>query len=133
MKIKNVISIDTNPAVAMPVAWERVRFITHEIEMMLNLLTAGDSLRPGVVSPDLIAVLLDYLKEVEGLRSGGEMDETGSLADAVWRDYRTILERMSRIVPIMEQQLLSDRSRLAQEQKRLSSTAAWNSTAKLTR
>ncbi len=121
------------PAVPMPVAWERLRFINSELQMMLNLVTTEDSLRPGVTSPELIAVLLKYLAEVGDLRSSGQLDETGSLAEEVWCDYRASLERMQRVVPMMEQQLLNDRSRLAQEQSRIGLALAWNYTTKLTR
>jgi hypothetical protein len=117
----------------MPVAWERLQFINSELQMMLNLLTAEDSLRPGVTSPELIAVLMSYLEEVAALRSSGQLDEKGTLSDGVWCDYRASLERMRHIVPKMEQQLLNDRSRLAQEQSQIGRALAWNTTTKLTR
>ncbi len=126
-------SDDSLHASAMPASWERLRFINSEIQIMLHLLAAGDSLRPGVASPELIAVLLNYLGEVDGLRRSGQLDEVSSCSQAIWRDYRATLERMNRVIPKLEQQLQSDRSRLAQEQKQLSGASAWTSTTKLTR
>jgi hypothetical protein len=118
---------------ALSAAWERLRFINSEIQMMLHLLAVGDSLRPGVASPELVAMLLDYLKEVDGLRCSGQLDETSPPAEVVWRHYRATLERMSRVVPKLEQQLRNDRSRLAQEQGQLGRAYAWTSATKLTR
>ncbi len=121
------------PTIPMSAAWERLRFIDSEIHMMLNLLTAGDTLRPGVASPELITVLLNYLEEVDTLRQSGQLDESSPRADAVWRAYRATLERMNHVVPKMEQQLMNDRTRLAQEQSQLVRASAWNYTRKLTR
>ena len=100
---------------------------------MLDMLTDGDSLRPGVASPELIAVFMDYLEEVDRLRKAGELQETGPFPELVWRGYRAALERLRRIVPIMEQQLLSDRNLLSQEHNRLVGAMEWNAASKLTR
>lgn len=120
-------------AASPPTPWERLRFIISELQMTLDLLSTGDSLRPGVASPELIHLLLKYLKEVEGLRARGSLRDTGSAADAVWRDYRLALERMQRVLPKLEQQLRSDRSRLALEQSRLGRATSWLDATKLTR
>jgi len=40
------------------VAWERLQFISSELKLMLDMLTDGVSLRPGVASPELIAVFM---------------------------------------------------------------------------
>jgi len=123
-----------NPAMTAveSVAWSRVRFITDEIALMLNLLTVGGTLRPGVATPELIGVLLGYLKEVATFRASGEL-EASSLDAKVWQEYRSALELLRNILPKLEQQLKNDRSRLAHDQEQLSRAAAWTSTAKLTR
>ena len=113
-------------------AAERIRFITSEIQTMLRLLVAGDTLRPGVASAELIGVLLRYLVEADNLRLSGQLD-TIPPGDAMWRDYRAALESLSQLVPKMEQQLQNDRRRLAQEQDRLLRASAWSAAAKLTR
>ncbi len=114
-------------------AWERVQFIVSELQMTLHLLATGDTLRPGVASPELIAVLMTYLEEVSRLRRDGQLENTSLRAETFWRDYRATLEQMNRILPKIEHQLRDDRSRLTQEQDRLSRASAWNSAAKLTR
>jgi len=122
-----------NPAQFTP--WQRLRFITAEIGLILNLLMEGDTLRPGVATPELIGLLLGYLQEVADLRARGHLDASVALPeDAVsWQDYRAVLERLRRVMPNMEQQLRNDRARLAHEQQQLTRAADWTSTAKLTR
>jgi len=115
------------------VAWERLQFISSELKLMLDMLTDGVSLRPGVASPELIAVFMNYLEEVDGLRNAGELQETGPVPELAWQEYRGALERLRRIVPIMEQQLVSDRNRLSQERNRLVGAMEWNAASKLTR
>jgi len=102
---------------------------------MLNLLMEGDTLRPGVATPELIALLLGYLQEVAGLRARGHLEASGAMPakPALWQDYRTVLERLRRVMPNMEQQLRNDRARLAHDQEQLTRAEAWASTAKLTR
>jgi hypothetical protein len=118
-------------------AWERLRFINRDIQMMLHLLATGDSLRPGVASPELITVLLTYLGEVDGLRHSGLLDEdpaqASPLTDDIWRCYRATLKRLRLIVPQLEQQLRNDRTCLAQQQNQLGLASIWISAAKLTR
>ena len=123
-----------NPAMnaSESAAWLRVRFITDEIALMLNLLTVGGTLRPGVATPELICVLLGYLKEVATFRSNGEL-EASSLDAKIWHEYRAALELLRCVLPKMEQQLENDRSRLAHDQEQLSRASAWSSAAKLTR
>ena len=113
-------------------AWSRVRFITGEIALMLNLLTVGNTLRPGVATPELIGVLLGYLKEVATFRASGEL-AASSLDARLWQEYRAALELLRSILPKMEQQLQNDRSRLAHDQEQLSRASAWTSASKLTR
>ena len=116
-------------------AWARLRFITSEISLMLNLLMAGDALRPGVATPELIGLLLGYLQEVAVLRSSGHLDasETSEGYSEGWQEYRAVLEQLRRVMPNMEQQLRNDRTRLARDQEQLTRADAWTSTAKLTR
>jgi hypothetical protein len=121
------------PQMPSSVAWRRLRVVNGELQMTLQLLASGDALRPGVASPELIAMLTAYLEEVGQLRSSGQLGETGLQAEAEWRDYRTTLERLNRILPKIERQLQDDRSRLAQEQERLSRASAWTFASKLTR
>lgn len=113
-------------------AWSRVRFITDEIGLMLSLLTVGGTLRPGVATPELIAVLLGYLKEVASLRASCAL-EAISLDARVWQEYRTTLARLRSVLPNLERQLQDDRTRLARERDQLSRASNWFSTAKLTR
>ena len=123
--------------VQQSIAWGRLRFITSEISLMLNLLMAGPTLRPGVATPELIALLLGYLQEVAVLRSSGQLEASDGLLVAseseAWQGYRSVLEQLRRVMPTMEQQLRNDRTRLAHDQEQLSRADAWTSTAKLTR
>lgn len=117
------------------IAWGRLRFITSEIGVMLDLLMAGPTLRPGVATPELIALLLGYLQEVAALRSSGQLEASEAVlrASEAWQGYRSVLEQLRRVMPNMEQQLRNDRTRLAHDQEQLSRADAWTSTAKLTR
>ena len=121
--------------VQQSIAWGRLRFITSEISLMLNLLMAGPTLRPGVATPELIALLLGYLQEVAALRSSGQLEASDDLlvVSEAWQRYRSVLEQLRRVMPNMEQQLRNDRTRLAHDQEQLSRADAWTSTAKLTR
>ena len=121
--------------VQQSIAWGRLRFITSEISLMLNLLMAGPTLRPGVATPELIALLLGYLQEVAALRSSGQLEASDDLlvASEAWQRYRSVLEQLRRVMPNMEQQLRNDRTRLVHDQEQLSRADAWTSTAKLTR
>ena len=121
--------------VQQSIAWGRLRFITSEISLMLNLLMAGPTLRPGVATPELIALLLGYLQEVAALRSSGQLEASDDLlvVSEAWQRYRSVLEQLRRVMPTMEQQLRNDRTRLAHDQEQLSRADAWTSTAKLTR
>lgn len=114
-------------------AWERLRFITGELRMILHLLVSGDTPRPGVASPELMDVLMTYLKEVSRLRLASKLEDNNATSEPWWSDYRTTLEHLNRVLPKIEQQLRDDRSRLAMEQDRLSRASAWTSTSKLTR
>lgn len=117
------------------IAWGRLRFITSEISLILNLLMAGGTLRPGVATPELIALLLGYLQEVAVLRSSGQMEVSDGLLveSEAWQGYRSVLEQLRRVMPTMEQQLRNDRTRLVHDQEQLSRADAWTSTARLTR
>jgi hypothetical protein len=110
-----------------------LRFINSELRMTLHLLVSEDTLRPGVASPQLIRVLMTYLEEVTLLRRTGQLADGSAKSEPAWRDYRTTLEELNRILPKLEQQLRDDRARLAQEQDRLSRASAWSSTTKITR
>lgn len=116
-------------------AWERLHFITGEISLMLDLLMCGDTLRPGVATPEMTVLLLGYLQEVAALRTSGQLEASDALlmASETWRGYRDVLEQLRRVMPNMEQQLRNDRARLGHDQECLSRTTAWTSTAKLTR
>jgi hypothetical protein len=113
--------------------WERVRFISSELRMTLRLLVAEDTLRPGVASPELIRVLMNYLGEVTHLRRTGQLGDSSATSEAACLDYRMVLEELNRMLPKIERQLRDDHSRLAQEQGRLGLASAWTSTTKLTR
>jgi len=70
---------------------------------------------------------------VTRLRRTGQLGDGSAKSEPAWLDYRTTLEELNRIPPKLEQQLRDGRTRLAQEQNRLTLASAWTSTTKLTR
>jgi hypothetical protein len=113
--------------------WDRLRFLTSELRMTLQLLATGGTLRPGVASPQMIGLLRKYVEEGSQLRRTGQLQTGDAAAESTLSDYRTTLEQLHQILPKLEQQLRDDRARLAQEQNRLNLASDWTSTAKLTR
>lgn len=113
--------------------WERLRFLCSELRMTLHLLVSENTPRPGVASPELIRILMTHLGEVAHLRRTGQLGDSGAKSEPAWRDYRTILEDLNHILPKLEQQLRDDRTRLAQEQDRVTQASAWTTATNLTR
>ena len=113
--------------------WERLRFVSSELRMILKLLATGESLQPGVATPELIDLLGRYVEEGSYLRRSGKLEGGNAASEMVMRDYRTSLEHLHQILPKLEQQLRDDRARLAQERNRLSLASDWTTTTRLIR
>lgn len=110
---------------------QRLNIANANLARLLECLRGDSSVQGAIHSDHLALILSELLRVGEWLHNRSVPSGDPKLAAAI-AAYRSYLEQLSRLMPLLHVQLLTERARLEAERCHLEAAAGWAGTSRQT-